>query len=322
MDTSLRPAPPTASEVQFFCLAEAGILAAQALLLCESIRAFGGAYAACPITAVSPRVERRPSRETVRKLAQMDAEYIDLDFQSPSPSYGPSFRIYAAAHIESISGPPTLVQLDSDTLFVAPPELSLENKEAWARPVDGKGMCTTGESDAFDPFWRELSRICCVDYEKIPHVETTIGRTRVRASYNGGFIAVRRTEGLFSLTLEFFERLVRAGMRPWAGTGIRVNSGIGLVDVEGSEYWGTSQAAFSLAAVAKGTEVRVLPRSHNIPLHLFDLIEPFELPPVHFHYHGMFTAGEQSANPLFDGRVSLPDDTVAWLRERLPLSAG
>jgi len=319
MDTSLRQTLPTASEVQFFCLAEAGILAAQALLLCESIRAFGGVHAACPITVVSPRAERRPSPGTVRKLAHMDVECLELDIRSPCPSYGPSFRIYAAAHVEAISGPPILVQLDSDTLFVAPPELSLESKEACARPVDGKGMCTSGEGDAFDPFWRELSRICRIDYEKIPHVETTVDRLRVRASYNAGFIAVRRGSNLFSLTLGFFERLVRAGMRPWAGMGIRVNSGNGLVDVEGSEYWGTSQAAFSLAAVATGTEVRILPPSHNIPLHEFDRLEPLDSPPVHFHYHGMFTAGEQGPNPLLDGRVNLPDATVAWLRERLPL---
>ena len=42
-----------------------------------------------------------------------------------------------------------LVQLDSDAIFVAQPELNLGEASAAARPVDHKGMCTTGAGDPF-----------------------------------------------------------------------------------------------------------------------------------------------------------------------------
>ena len=321
----VRPAKPLpdspAENVEFVLIAEAGVLEAQALLLCESVRAFAGAYARCPITVVSPRSERRPSASTVEKLERMGVDYLPLEIESSAPQYSTSWRIHALAHVERRPGPPVIVQLDSDAIFIDEPDLSLEDCDAAARPVDSKGMCTTGPGDPFDPYWRALCRLAGVDYDHVPFVVTTDGAAVVKASYNGGLIAARRACGLFQRTEDVFRQLVAAELKPWRDQEPTYLTGTGLKSGEATAYWGTSQAAFSLAAVAGNHAVRCLADTHNFPLH--NLTRPRPVDPsrlVHIHYHGLFTAGSTEANPIFDGRLDLPAGIPEWLQARLALT--
>jgi hypothetical protein len=308
------------SSVEFVLIAEAGILEAQALLLCESIRRFAGAYSRSPITVVSPRSARRPSYATLRKLDRLDADYLPLDIDSCCPEYGPSYRVHAAAHVERRSGPPVIVQLDSDTIFLAEPDLTLTECPAAARPVDIKGMCTTGAGDPFDRYWRKLCALVDVDYEQVPTVRTTVDGQTVRASYNAGLLATQRAHGIFQRTEDIFKHLVAAGMTPWTADGPTLRTGTGVLSGAATAYWGTSQAAFSLAAVAGNHAVRLLPDTHNVPLHMLDQLTTVPPRLVHVHYHGMLSAGAGDANPLVDGTLDLPAATVEWLRARLPLN--
>jgi hypothetical protein len=304
--------------IEFFLVAERGVLERQALLLCSSIRRFAGAYGPARVTVVSPRRDRRPSPATVKALDHLGAEYLDINLSSPCSSYGPSFKVLAASHVERRPGAPILVQLDSDTFFAGEPDLDLEGFEVAARPVDVKGMCTAGSGDRFDPYWRHLCRLCEVDYDRLPFVETTVDRQTVRASYNGGLVAVRRDSGIFERTETFFTRLVAARLKPWPGReGFK--TGAGHVDTEASEYWGTSQAALSMAIAAGGSCARILSASHNVPLHSFDCLPLSAEPPVHIHYHWLCSEGQVSSNPMLDGRMLLLLETVVWLKQRVPL---
>ncbi len=307
------------ADTEFFVIAEAGILEAQALLLCKSVRQFAGAYAASCVTVVSPRKSRRPARETIAKFEANQAEYLELDIDSPCPSYGTSFRIFVASYLEQRPGPSVLVQLDSDTIFVAEPDFSLDGVCAAARPVDVKGMCTEGSGDPFDAYWRDLCGLCEVDYDALGSVTTTVDRRTVRANYNGGLIAVRRSSGIFAKTENFFLRLVKRNLRPWAGHGIAVKSGVGMVDREGSEYWGSSQVTLSLAITSGPLPTQILPDSYNIPLHSFKQLPPRETAPIHVHYHWLGTKGETADNPMLNGRLRLPAEVAQWIRQELPL---
>ncbi|WP_143748787.1 glycosyltransferase family 2 protein [Mesorhizobium sophorae] len=305
--------------VEFVLIAEAGILEAQALLLCESIRCFAGAYSRCPITVVSPRSSHRPSVSTLRKLEQMDVEYLPIEIESYYPQYGTSYRIHALAHVERRPGPPIIIQLDSDTIFVAEPDFSLGASSAAARPVDVKGMCTTGPGDPFDSYWRKLCALVGVDYDHLPIVHTTVGSQAVRASYNGGLFVAKRACGLFQHTEDIFRQLVAADMKSWAD-GPTYNTGTGVLHGEATAYWGTSQAAFSLASVAGNHSVRLLPDTHNFPLNnLAGLPAPDAARLVHIHYHHLFSAGSAEANPILDGTLALPAAISEWLLARLPL---
>ncbi len=316
---SRRDAAP--QQVEFVLIAEAGILERQALLLCESIRRFGGALSSSAITVVSPRKSRRPSHATLKMLDRLQAEYLALEIDSACPDYGPSFKVHALAHVARRSGPPIMVQVDSDSLFVAEPNALSKIDWAAGRPVDVKGMCTTGPGDEFDEYWRALCAVAGVDYEQIPVIRTTVDRVRVRASYNGGLLAARRASGIFERAEEYFLRLVAADLRPWEGRDIAIRSGAEIVSKAGSAYWGTSQAAFSLASVRSGRRVEILSDAYNFPLHLLDeMTTPVPAPLAHIHYHWLASNGAGDASALFDARLRLSAEVRAWLRPRAPFS--
>lgn len=308
------------NDVEFVLIAEAGILEAQALLLCESIRCFAGSYSRSPIIAVSPRSSRRPSASTIDRFEQLGVDYLPIEIDSRCPQYGPSYRVHSLAHVERRTGPPVIIMLDSDAIFIAEPDFSLGTCSAAARPVDSKGMCTTGPGDPFDAYWRQLCVLAGVDYEHLPIVRTSVDGLAVRASYNGGLIAAKRASGLFQHTEDIFRKLVAANMKPWAGAEPTYGTGTGILQGEATAFWGTSQAAFSLAATAGNHSVRLLPATHNFPLHNFNPAsapDPARL--VHIHYHGLFNEGSAAANPLLDGTFALPAGIAEWLEARLPL---
>ena len=88
----------------------------------------------------------------------------------------------------------------------------------------------------------------------------------------------------------------------------------------GAEYWGSSQACLSLAIWGAGYAARVLPPTHNIPIHQPDYLEfgPTPEPAIAVHYHHLF-GGDQADNPMFQGGVNAPAQLLSWLRSELPI---
>jgi hypothetical protein len=324
LPADVAPCPRTegssVEEIEFYVVAEAGILEAQAILLCESIRLFAGRYATAAITVVSPRADRRPSPASLKRLAALGADYLALEVESCCAEYSTAIRVHVTPIVVRRPGPAILVQLDSDTLFLGEPDLALAGADIAARPADLKTICTGGAGDPMDGYWRRLCALCGVDYDLIPTVVTTVDQAPIRAAYNGGLIAVRRDCGVFERTEANFLRLIAANLRPRPGTDLRFDTGTGIVAGRGAEFWGTTQAAFSLAAAAGRHPVRILPASHNLPLNLFDDIAAPAVPPIHVHYHWLANAGRVQRNPLLDGRLHLPPAARAWLADRLPLT--
>jgi hypothetical protein len=212
-----------------------------------------------------------------------------------------------------------LACLDSDVFFADEPDLELGSATVAARPVDVKGMCTTGPGDERDAYWRQLAEVCNTPYERLPHVLTTVDRVRVKASYNGGFVVARAEAKVFQRTEEFFVRSARARLRPW-GAGISVRAGHGMVEGEGAQYWGSAQACLSLAAWGEGGSVRELPPTHNFPAHLDVWVSEAGMcrPLVAVHYHHLFETPEGA---MVRHRLNLPKHVKDWLDLRLPLSA-
>ena len=306
-------------EAEFALVIEAGPLEAQALLLVESLRRFGGRHAASNVTVASPRPSRRPSGATTRALGRLGAEYLALDLVGACPTYPPSWRVHSLAMLEGRPGPEVVVQLDSDTLFLGDVGPLCLRSPASARPVDFKGMCTTGPGDAFEPYWSALCKLAGVDLNALPFVRTTVDGTRVRATHNAGFVAARRANGLFARADELFRRSVDADLRPHAGRGLNIVAGAGEVGLAGSEWWGSSQAATSVAAASLGIAIGPLDECVNVPVHFWDELRPKPESVIHAHYHWMLGAPSSLPNPLLDGSVGLAADVAAWLRSRVPL---
>jgi len=307
-----------ATGVEFVFIAESGTLEKQSLLLCESIRRFGGRYADADIKILQPRRERTISKEGREQFHALRAEIMDLPVVSPCPEYGTGYRVMVCAVYEKYSQADCLVFLDSDSVILAEPDLELKGADVAARPVDIKGMCTTGEGDPNDVYWRELCGVCGVDYEQIPEVTTTVDRVRIKASYNGGLTVVKPQRGLFQKTADFFLRSIRENLAPWPDVRTAFPTGHGMVSAVGGRLWGSSQACMSLAITALGLSLRVLPPSLNFPLHsyveLLPTIANGEYPHIsHVHYHHLFR-GNHCDNPMFAGKLDVPKEAIAWLR--------
>jgi hypothetical protein len=305
----------------FVLCIERNAIREQALLLCESIRRFGGRWSGAPILAVAPRPGLGIDDETRKRLAALDVEYAEEPLNTTCPAYGSANRVFAAAWAEPRSSTDWIAVLDSDTVVLD--ELALPgDADVGVRPVDTKGSATEGPGDPFEDYWSRLAALQGVSLGRLPFVRTTISDERVRACYNGGLTVVRRELGILSAWGELFARSVAAGLRPWRGQKPSIHASTGPVDEEASEYWGSNQAAAALAIWSRTSRVTHYPETYNVPLHL--LAERPELAdrarrPVHVHYHSLFGAPHhQAALDRLRG-LDLGEDRLEWLVARLPL---
>jgi hypothetical protein len=306
-------------DVGFVACIERGALEAQAILLFESIRQYGGRFRDCAIYALSPRTGYGIAESSRHQLDELRVTYIDEVLNTECLEYGSANRVAAAAHVERFYPHEILVILDSDTLFLRDPErIQLPaDIDVAVRPVDIKGMCTTGPADPFDTYWRDLCFCCGVDYDEIPWTESFADQQRIKASYNGGLVIVRGKLGILQQWAEFFFASVRQGLAPYADAW-RLRSGAGWVDSAASRLWGSNQAALSLAIWSKTRRVFELPPIYNYPLHQHHQIDAGIVQRVfphlvHVHYHWLL-AESLARNPLFDPTGPLSSRQHVWLR--------
>ncbi len=311
----------TPEDTTFVLCIENNAIRAQALLLCESIRRFGGRHRGAPILAVAPRPGLGIDGETLRRLEAMGVEYAEEPLNRACPEYGSANRVFAAAWAEARARSEWVVVLDSDTVFLNELELPADADVA-VRPVDVKGSATEGPGDPFEDYWQRTAELLGVSLGCLPFIRTTVCDSRVRASYNGGLIAVRREAGVLSAWAELFAHSVAAGLKPWRGRDLNVRASTGLVGRKASEYWGSNQTAAALAIWSRTQRVVHFPDSCNLPLHL--VAEHPELrarttPLVHVHYHWLFTDPHHET-ALADLRdLGVAADRIEWLNRRLPL---
>src|SRR5687767_11030605 len=99
-DAQTLPGDARSPDVGFVACIEGGVLEAQALLLFESIRLYGGRFAGCAAYAFSPRPGHAVSTEARRRLDELGVHYSDEVLNTQCTEYGSVNRIVAAAHVE------------------------------------------------------------------------------------------------------------------------------------------------------------------------------------------------------------------------------
>ncbi len=314
---------PESAYLAFVACIEAGVLERQAMLLFESIRRYGGALKDCPIYALSPRAGLGVEATTRGRLDALRVHYIDTVLNTECVEYGSTNRVLAAAHIEATTTHEILVVLDSDTLVLREPEAFLlsPDVDAAVRPVDFKGMCTSGPDDPGDAYWRRLCEVCGVDYEGIPWVHSYVDNQRVKASYNGGLVIVRADRAILRRWADFFLASVRAGLKPRAEPQA-FRSSTGPVAAAASRMWGSNQAALSLALWSVPRRVISLEPIYNYPLHAHEALGDRRMSDlnelVHVHYHWLFEKDAIAGNPLSAATSTIEPEKLNWLRARTP----
>jgi hypothetical protein len=312
-------------DVGFVACIEGGVLEAQTLLLFDSIRRYAGRFKDCSCYALSPRAGHEISPDTKRRLVELGITHVDRILNTECPEYGSANRVAAAAHIEETFPHEILVILDSDTLFLREPsEFYLApDIDVAVRPVDVKGISTSGLSDSCDLYWRVLCRCSSVNYDEIPWRESFVDHQQIKANYNGGLVVVRSALGVLRRWADFFFGSIREGLRPNTNAG-SFRTGAGWIEPEAGNLWGSNQAALSLAIWSTSQRVRELPPTYNYPLTQHEQIDAAVARTVfpqlvHVHYHWLFAADALPANPLWREEGPLSAHQKDWLRSVTPL---
>lgn len=307
-------------EIAFLMCVESNRLEPQARLLCDSIRTYGGRYRDAPIVAVSPRPHLALSRASRAHLEALGVTYVAHGLNATGSPYGTINRIVAGAWAEAELPQPYLVLLDTDTIFVDEPEFV--RADVGVRPVDVKGSATGGADDPLDAYWARLCGYAGIELGQLPLLQTSIDHVAIRASYNGGFTVVRRDLGVLRRTMEIFFASFAENLRPLEGRGLDIVASTGAVGREASEWWGSSQAALSIAICSATSDVRVYDARYNIPAHsLVDPAREWPLPPgsgpIFVHYHYLAEPQHQESFRQVLQRVGCSAEVLDWIEERL-----
>jgi hypothetical protein len=298
---------PHRGELAFLIRVARGKLESQSVLFADSVRTWAGALAGAPIYAFTTP-EDAPPESTIERLRALDVHHLELRLDTPYRDPPVLNKVFVSAWAERELDHDVLAFVDSDTVFLGEPgALTLnppgEGALAASKPVgNSRTAGSTGPGDPNEPYWQQVYDILGV--RGWPFVTTIVDRARIRAYWNTGLVAARRTAGLFQAWERALVRLFESGCvfkKPvlmeqvaWAGV---------IADVH--------------------DRVRILPDEYNYPLPKRTLLPPgirdLELDDlVHVHYH------RWGHLPGFLGEVRPPLDSGSerfrWLAERFPLA--
>jgi len=291
--------------LRFVLCVEAGRLEGEALLLCRSVRRFGGRLADSPIAAYRPRRGQPLTGETRAALGALGVELIEEEINLEHAFHPIANKVHAAAHAEREFGEGSLAVLDSDSVILGEPDrLELgPDADAAAAPVGKVSEGTTGPDHENEPYWQGLYRLAGVGDP--PWIETALRGTRARGYWNSGLVVARRDAGVLAEWLELFRRLLDEERLPPSG---RIDN--------------LDQIALALVLSRRPERVATLPWPYNYRITrrgryrgAAGNAELAEL--VHVHYmRSFYVEGflERLEPPIDSG-----DARYSWLAERLPL---
>ena len=283
----------------FVACIEPGRLEAQTVLLCRSIRRFGGRHATARIVVLQPRRTGDLRATTRAALEEARVELRRAPLGEAFPEYPIASKAFAAGQVEQDATEDVVVFVDSDSVFTQDPralELA-DGAVAAVRPVNARNI---GATDASDPFWAAVH--ARFGTEPPPLVRTAVTNERIHGYWNAGLVATRRAAGLMSSWRRVLERMLRERIAPPGGA-------LNHLD----------QVALTVALAPVATTV--LDPRHNYPLPLRGRLDPAlathrldEL--VHVHYfRSLHTPGFlETLEPPVAGC-----EVARWLRGHLPL---
>lgn len=288
-------------DTAFLICVERGRLESEAVLLVESLRAWGGAWADSPVYAFAPRAGDDPEPATIERLEGLSATFIGETLVDRFEDFPTFNKVAVSAWAERELDHEVLVFTDTDTVFTAEPaELAAGDWLAACRPVDRRIAGSKGKGKN-EPFWRKMYAELGVSSE--PFVRTVVGKMAIRAYWNSGLLAARRDAGLFTAWEAALNQLFDAEIV--------------------QKRWPHFMDQLSWAGITADVHdrVRVLSDGYNYPLrHRLGLGEAseFDLDRIpHMHYRLWLHMPDSLAKvvPPFD-----PDsERYRWLDERLPL---
>jgi len=309
--------------VTFIACVERGELEEKTLLLCRSVRRYGGRFSEAPIFTFQPRLGTEISDATLRGLESLGVVHITERLNIDLAEYAIGNKVFASARGEEMATTEFVAFLDSDTILTSEPNAFAlpDGIDAAARPVDywrhgneplddpdywktrHRRVASAGRGDPIDDYWETMYELCGVTNR--PWCETVGDRKRIRAYFNSGLVVARRSAGLFAQWKRDFLQLIDAGHLPPGGD---------------RHYLDQLSLAVVLARI--WDRVQIFDGRYNYPLigrplltHPLRSAQLEEL--VHVHYNRYFNVPGflSSVQP----RLKRDSEVVSWLGQYLPL---
>jgi hypothetical protein len=268
-----RQLPADILDTAFICCIQPGFLEDQTVVLCQSIRLFGGKYKHAPIYAISPCGENL-NPACSRTLESLGVTIVIKPLNEHMRSFKYANKAYALEYAESAYSHHTNIFLDSDTLFLGEP-IAFELDpftDFLARPVDLRGVCRSAIDDDFAQYWQTCCDIAGITLLDLPVITTTVDQVPIYSNWNGGLLVTRGNKAVGRKWREVLEELWKS-----------------RICAHPQNFWGSGQVSFTLATASLGLSGQILPEGYNIPLHLDPIaarINQIEQP-LHIHYHWM-----------------------------------
>jgi hypothetical protein len=275
-------------------------------IVVESLRAFGGPLADCPVWAFLPDPDRLPKAlhglEGVRR--------VPLALEGDRPPYPFTEKVAACAQAEAMAGPGirSLVWLSLDCLVIQPPRLfdlaprsGIAPADAAFRPVHHRNVGSPAHEPP-DDYWRGIYEALGVD--RMPYaVESFVDRQTLRPYFNTHCFAFNPATGLARAWQAHFQALVSD--QAFQASPCR--------DELHQIFLHQAILSTLVATLLDWDRVRLLPPDYNYPLNLLDDMPPDLRAPA---LNRLVNAVYEDAFPW--GQIEIKEPLYSWLQERLP----
>jgi hypothetical protein len=238
------------TSIAFIMCTEGGQLEQESLLMVESFRRFGGNLKDTPIYSFQVREKNDVSDRTLKALAAFGVEHKKVVLNLKYPDYPLANKPLLCAYAEQNIDAEIIVFLDSDLVFFSEPKEFLLPAEydVGIRPEHEKMIGSEGKDDPNEEYWQHLYTLANVGDQEM-FVTTTVDRKKIRAFWNSGVVAVRRSAGIFTAWLETFEKLLTTGS---------------TIDSNNFYY---EQSALSATICATTNKIWCFSPNYNYPIH-------------------------------------------------------
>ena len=273
---------------------------ANARILIDSIRAFGGALRDCPIWVF----EANSQKASCQDLASDSVQVIPLNMPDTVRDYIFGDKVYACAQAEAmaVSGVQSLVWIDPICMVVNPPLLFDLGAafDAAVRPVHIRNVGLR-VNDPLDVFWETIYATVGVN-DIASTVESFVDEQRLRAYFNSHAFALNPAKGLLRRWFDLFEKLV-------CDQEFQARA---CTDERHRIFLFQAVLSTLLATSLNPERIRILPPTYNYPFNLHAHV-PLERRAKSLHDLACFTYEERSINPSEMKDIEIREPLKAWL---------
>lgn len=263
-------------KVKIIICTEKGRIEKYSLLLCRSLRKFGGDFSDVDIYSFAPRKGFEPSRKTLNEFKELNVIHQNIVLNTKYRSYPLANKPLVCAYFEEKFPNENVVFIDSDQIILNQPDefILTENADTRLRSVDRKGVGFSTYSDKEFKYWEVLSKLLGLDYSLYEKIETSIGQS-IYPYYNSGLIVTKTSFGLFKKWKENFEQIYNLKLL-----------------TKGNDFF-VEQSVFTATVLQMNLSIQHFDNKYNYPysLHL-EVDQKLQVDDfsnlVSIHYHDMF----------------------------------